>query len=324
MAGGYTHLTIADELCSRTALDVGAPGGAGLLGEVANTQRHFVFLGAVSPDYPYFGKGTPWADRMHREKTDGVVLKSLARIREMRGHAPGSDTWRKCLAWLLGYVSHVAADVTIHPIVNLKVGTYELNKDRHRECEMHQDVLIYVARKGLDLQQAHQIVTQVLACNDPKVHYPDLDDDVEDVWGTALESTYGARPDNGALDFWHAGFTGLVSVAERGSKIPLIGRYLMNAAYAYPDQANLNAGYYSQLGTPLDGTVNAQDGQPRPGGAPMDFPAIFDKALGHARDLWTAIGDDLAGTGPDATGAFGDWSLDTGVDRATGRLRFWP
>ena len=46
---------------------------------------------------------------------------------------------RKRLAWLFGYAAHVTMDVTIHPIVELKVGPYAENKRAHRVCEMHQD-----------------------------------------------------------------------------------------------------------------------------------------------------------------------------------------
>jgi hypothetical protein len=34
-------------------------------------------------------------------------------------------------------------DVSIHPIVELKVGKYAKNKRAHRECEMHQDAYIF-------------------------------------------------------------------------------------------------------------------------------------------------------------------------------------
>jgi len=37
----------------------------------------------------------------------------------------------------------VVADVTIHPILELKVGSYAEHKMGHRTCEMHQDAYIF-------------------------------------------------------------------------------------------------------------------------------------------------------------------------------------
>ena len=39
------------------------------------------------------------------------------------------DAQQKGLAWLLGYCAHVATDVTIHPVVEMKVGPYDENKN---------------------------------------------------------------------------------------------------------------------------------------------------------------------------------------------------
>lgn len=325
MAGGYTHLTLAKELCTSVLQDLGKPGFPGILADVVSNWRKFVYLGAVSPDYPYFGKGTPWADLMHREKTNGVILEAVKTVCIIRERAPEEFAWRKITAWLMGYVSHVIADVVIHPIVNLKVGEYEKNKVDHRECEMHQDVRIYNERVGLDLHFSHDIVQEVQACNDPGVYYADMDDEVEAIWQDCLVKTYGLPLGDAAIDLWHAGFVACVSVAERARKVPLIGRYLMESALSYPqEKRELEAGkgYYLRLATPLDGTVGKEE-QPVPGGPSMDFPGIFDKAFRHAREMWSIVSSDIIDGTSRAQNLIGEWSLDTGVDRETGRLRFW-
>ena len=56
------------------------------------------------------------------------------------------------LVWLMGHVSHLVTDATIHPIVQAIVGSYEEHKDEHRICEMTQDSLIYFDIKKMEIR----------------------------------------------------------------------------------------------------------------------------------------------------------------------------
>jgi len=94
-------------------------------------------LGAVNPDYPYLALGdsgaAAWADEMHYNHTVAMMHSGIKHIHDISDN----NARGKCIAWLLGYAAHVTTDVTIHPIVQLKVGPYEQNKKGHRVCEMN-------------------------------------------------------------------------------------------------------------------------------------------------------------------------------------------
>jgi hypothetical protein len=74
---------------------------------------------------------------MHYEKTGDMIKAGINLIKNMEGASQ-----QKAFSWLLGYTSHVIKDVTIHPVIELKVGEYQKNTDKHRICTMHQDAHI--------------------------------------------------------------------------------------------------------------------------------------------------------------------------------------
>lgn len=76
---------------------------------------------------------------MHYDFTGKMITVGADLIRKMDR---GTEK-RICIAWLMGYAAHVVTDVSIHPIVKLKVGDYAENKTDHRICEMNQDAYIY-------------------------------------------------------------------------------------------------------------------------------------------------------------------------------------
>ena len=141
MSGAYTHITLQNEMREPSRLEAipGFPTDA-----IIAVLDYFKFceLGAVSPDYPYLavddGAAAQWADTMHLIRSGEMIKAGIRRLRREEGEAQ-----QKGLAWLLGYSGHVAADVTLHPVIAMKVGPYEENKTAHRVCEMHQDVYIF-------------------------------------------------------------------------------------------------------------------------------------------------------------------------------------
>jgi hypothetical protein len=131
---------------------------------------HFCELGAVSPDYPYLAvtdqKEQKWADNMHYIRTGEMIHSGIRSLRNSAGEAQ-----TKGFVWLLGYSAHVATDVTIHPIVQMKVGDYNHHPKEHRICEMNQDVYIYqrgLNKSGLDVAQ--HLKTGIALCHDPENH----------------------------------------------------------------------------------------------------------------------------------------------------------
>ncbi|MDD3473368.1 MAG: zinc dependent phospholipase C family protein, partial [Syntrophaceae bacterium] len=79
-----------------------------------------------------------WADLMHYETTNGIVLHGYADIKNTWVEGPLRPTDERILAWLFGYASHLIADATIHPIVEAIVGPYEENSKEHQLCETTQ------------------------------------------------------------------------------------------------------------------------------------------------------------------------------------------
>jgi hypothetical protein len=319
MAGGYTHLTLVRSAIREAGRSLSA------LDEALGPWGRFAYLGGVSPDYPYLGLDADWADLMHKGKTDHMIKHAMPLLHTMRIQDPDGAPWRQQFAWLLGFVSHVIADVTIHPVVNIRVGKYEENKDRHRACEMNQDVWIYKEITGLGLHTSDNMKGEIRSCGTQM----DLNDDVESFWGGCLERAYGVTPGDDQIDKWHAFFIKLVDFAEMGRKIPVFGRHMASGATAYPSIDELEPSYIHDLAVPVsDAIIDPIDQQPKDRGQPSSFKDIFTKTRGHILEAWSVMAEDMfadeQSVGTRHVRVFDDWSLDTGIDNATQKLRLWP
>ncbi|MBI5187024.1 MAG: zinc dependent phospholipase C family protein [Nitrospinae bacterium] len=131
-----------------------------------------------------------------------LVRSAIAHGYDARLANPEANEWRQQFAWLIGFVSHVIADVTVHPVVNIKVGKYEGHKKEHRLCEMNQDVWIYKQIVGLDLHVSDNMKGEIRSCGT----HIDLDDGVEELWSTCFKKAYGREPREDQIDWWHTSF----------------------------------------------------------------------------------------------------------------------
>lgn len=326
MAGGYTHLTLVRSALRKSRQAVPS------LEDILDLWGRFTYLGAVSPDYPYLGLDADWADLMHKGQTDQMIRCAMTLLYQERIARPDAHAWQQKFAWLLGLVSHVIADVTIHPIVNIRVGKYEYNKDSHRLCEMNQDVWIYSDITGLDLHVTDNMKGEIRSCGTAM----DLNDDVEALWKTCLETAYpGHRLHEDQIDKWHAFFIKLVDLAEVGRKIPVFGRHMASGAYAYPGNDELDRSFFDNIQVPTSALVrnttepqSPDFEQPQDCGRPSSFNDIFEKTRSHILEAWSVLAEDMLGNdttlGTRHETVFGDWSLDTGVDNATKQLKLWP
>jgi hypothetical protein len=98
MAGAFTHFIICDVAKSKRLLMNPT------LWQLLNKHSQFLFLGAASPDLPYlsFKTGhTNWADVMHYEKTNSIVLNGHNELKKTLLSKNTSDEIK--LIWLLGY-----------------------------------------------------------------------------------------------------------------------------------------------------------------------------------------------------------------------------
>ena len=174
--------------------------------------------------YPYLAisnRGAEaWADVMHSIHTLEMIQSGIKYIREI------SDEYArgKCIAWLLGYAAHVVADVTIHPIVELKVGPYEENKTAHRVCEMNQDAYIFMRLKLGAIGLSEHLDSGICACGND---VGKLDSDIKSLWSAMLNDVYTSMVQHNPpdLDGWHSGFKAVVdNIAEEGYRFIQIGR----------------------------------------------------------------------------------------------------
>jgi hypothetical protein len=177
----------------------------------------FCELGVVSPDYPYLAIGDnsaeKWADLMHYKNTTLIIKFGIEEIRKLQG-----EEQRKAFAWLLGYASHVATDVTIHPVVELKVGPYAQNKTDHRICEMHQDAHIFQRLNLGGVGLSNHLSSGIGACSNE--NGKGLDQTICKLWSGLLNQAY---PEDYQLNFpdmdkWHDRFEPIVEcISEAGN-----------------------------------------------------------------------------------------------------------
>jgi hypothetical protein len=310
MPGAYAHITLVNMLRETARLDSlpAFPKDA----KVA-LMRNFKFceLGAVSPDYPYLAitdkTAAKWADLMHYEHTGDIIVAGVRRVAAM----PAGDSRNKALAWLLGYSAHVAADVTIHPIVELKVGTYAEHKTDHRVCEMNQDAYIFQRLNLGAIGLAEHLDAGIWACcGKPSSGY--LDPVISTLWKDILKDChagqYAATPPD--PDRWHAGFRGVVDKIEEGGMLFPAARHLaVDSGFTYPNPEEVDSQYISNLRVPGINGV-------------MHYDAIFDRAINNTLNVWATVASGVLSKSKDYLAVFENWNLDTGRNSAD-KFAFW-
>ncbi len=309
MPGAFAHLTLVNYLREPARLEAVPqfPPEA-----IATLLRHFKFceLGAVSPDYPYLcltDAGTrTWADIMHSTQTGAVVDAAIKRLRSARGASAG-----KGLAWLLGYVSHLVADVTVHPVIEILVGQYQASQNQHRICEMHQDAFIFPRLNLGEIGLSQYLKSGIMEC----VARPgsrQLDPDIVELWSGVLRDVHGdafdAEPPK--LQEWHDWFTFAVDkVAEEGDRlVPLARHVAAGLGLVYPPANELDPKYFKGLKTP--------------GGETIDYGSLFERVVRNSAAAWRTVARGVLEDREDTFAQLGNWNLDTGRD-ADGRLVFW-
>lgn len=123
-------------------------GGALLKDTVENLILHqFDFFGLLTSGVPAgFDEQTFfWSDMLHYRETYrfGATLWQRASLE------PDLTLRARFQAFALGWISHLATDVTGHPFVNQKAGgPYRLHWQRHHLVENHMDALVYNTDHG--------------------------------------------------------------------------------------------------------------------------------------------------------------------------------
>lgn len=307
MPGAYAHITLANLMKKRLDDIFGSNTDA-----ITSVLDYFKFceLGAVSPDYPYLAVGdrdaAKWADAMHYTRTGEMIKSGIRHVESMTG-----EPKRKALSWLLGYGAHVVTDVTIHPVVQLKVGDYAENKTQHRVCEMNQDAYIFQRLNLGEVGLSEHLDTGICACRD--IADEDLlDGDITTLWNQMLKDVHPEMFNNNPPDIvkWHAGFTFVVDgVAEEGNHLFPIARHVAaGMGLTYPSVADIDLQFIQNLNVPA--------------GNQMHYDLIFEEAIQNVAELWRTIGLGVYSGNTQYMTKIGTWNLDTGMND-NNQLVYW-
>lgn len=311
MAGAYAHLTVVNKAFTESELEeLGLSNDA--LSALADYSS-FIELGSVSPDYPYLAiteKHKKWADLMHLEmKTKSFILKGIEEVKAIKDE----EDKRRAFAWLCGLAGHIITDVVIHPVVELKVGTYEGHEAAHRNCEMHQDVYIYKKITGYgEISETEQLSLFGKECSD-NGDTGKLNKTISLVWEKMLEllSKEEYLVNKPEFDTWHSRFHSLVSTIEETQNFPTISRHVIgvNDGKIYPKFDEVDKKEFIE---------NLKV----PGNKTMHYDDIFNKAVSQVQQTWKVLDEAVFGNGLTHLEYFADWNLDNGRT-SSGKLEYW-
>lgn len=303
MPGAFAHMTMVFTAKNLPKLDgLSAEAHRAISGLIKYAE-----LGSVSPDYPYLsllhGETAEWADLMHYENT-GEMIREGARL--LRGLASGVVK-RRCLAWLMGYAAHVVTDVSIHPVVKLKVGDYKGHEREHRVCEMNQDAFIYETLNAGNITDTEHLKGGICSCGTDD----SIDPDIKSLWMAMLKtvhpSVFERNPPD--IDKWHRNFKRVVDgVADEGGWLPgFIMRIVADQGLFYMPAREVDYEFITDLYVP--------------GGQKMDYDQIFKRASENVADTWLEISREV--NGGNEIAIVQNWNLDTGENTANGEITFW-
>ena len=306
MPGAFAHITLVNILKETPRLEA-IPGFPKQI--IPGLLKSFKFceLGAVSPDYPYLAitdkNSLQWADNMHYIQSGEMIYAGIKQIKSM---VEGLDK-RKAIAWLLGYAAHMITDVTIHPIVELKVGPYAKNKTAHRRCEMHQDSYIFQRLNLSGIGISEHFESGIRACG-PKGA---IDPVISTLWSEMFKEVHPKAflenpPD---INKWHSAFDFMVNmIGEEGYRLlPLARHVSVGRGLTYPNPDEVDAQYIVDLNTPE---------------GPMHYDDIFDRAVSNVGNAWAVIANAIVADDTAYKKAIGNWNFDAGRDQNE-KLVYW-
>lgn len=314
MSATFAHITLVDTLIMEGTKQERIDDLPVDIARALDTYVAFCELGAVSPDCPFlvFGDSNAhgWGNAMHYWKTGDFIRNAISMLPTLN---PADMQRNRCIAWLFGYAAHLVTDLTIHPIVEKKVGAYETHALEHRVCEMHQDVYIFFKCKRQEITKAEYLqCCGIASCAGENRHLNSL---ISRIWQHALEefrlqdikmqsSGPSGRPDP---SHWFECYVEVISrFAEEGKYVPL--RFaLENAGIVYPDYKNLDRDFIDNLATPS--------------GQSLCYDDVFEKTLNNVMHSWSELAAAIEVNKP-ALFTLANGNLDTGKRDGTDQLIF--
>jgi hypothetical protein len=324
MAGIFTHLAIVRGIYADynrlSAIAELTPEIKFAIQMYAN----FVDLGSISPDCPYFyaasldEEANSWSNVMHYWRTGDFVREAIARLR--KEDYTNKDT-QIAIAWLFGYTAHLIADLTIHPIVTLRVGEYATNKKEHRFCELQQDAYIFFRTLGMEAASSDYIKGAGLKSCTNGSKSKRLHRKIVDLW---KQCALAIKPSSSDVDYafgsipasppkpmtWFRWFCEMIDKGdEEGHRVPLLSYFLLKFGLALPkDQNSTDMSYVFDLATPDGGQI--------------DFPAVYEMAVENTVRYWGELAAALRKESPRPF-SLPNGNLDTGKVAQTDTLIFW-
>ncbi len=315
MPGTYAHLMITEEALRGFSTD---PAINRVLRGVTLTHSQYVHLGSVSPDYPYLDLLQPaqkcWGDHMHYRHTGDAVKGMASQLAETGASRFEEEEFVIPFCWTLGYLSHVTADLVVHPVVFNIVGPYKGNETEHRHCEMIQDSFIYnKIRRGAEIRH-NQLMEIIQTCSDPE-NPQRINPFLNDFWADILLALF---PDDSEetppeIDQWHCQFENWIGFA--GDPL-FVGRIMdPNHKFTYKKSTEINS----------DEKKRFLEAVPLPGGKIGRYERdVFPKAVDEVRKKWTLLAQGLSGNSvDDFFTVVTNCDLDTGKDLQYSELVYW-
>ncbi|MFT6907707.1 MAG: hypothetical protein ACJAS1_004391 [Oleiphilaceae bacterium] len=294
MPGAFAHITAVNfALATSTLKSLDMPRKAKLA--LIRNQK-FIELGSVSPDYPYLKFGdteqNEWADKMHYEKVGVFIKKAIDLVKNV----PKTEH-EKAFSWLCGFVAHVITDITIHPVVELKVGPYHENAKQHRICEMNQDAYIWSKLNLGEIGYAERVKDNIGACVDPE-NKSDLDGVICELWLACLTDVFPDKSNSSPpeINAWHKGFQRVVDNVDEGYRLfPFARHVAAGQGLAYPSPDDVDHSFIENLATPC---------------GREHYDSIFARAIENIQQYWCHLANAIFADG--SVDMFLNWNLDTG------------
>jgi hypothetical protein len=162
MPGSVAHMLLFEDVLSKIDKDKDCGDLVKMVRENINYGR----MGSIGPDLPYYDgvlksaaafllsksyQPAPiekWSGQLHSKAPNQFPLKmiEIAWIESDMDTEEWDEIAKKEWAFIIGFLTHMAADQTIHPFINKISGQYYRNKEsryKHTECEVYQDIILY-------------------------------------------------------------------------------------------------------------------------------------------------------------------------------------
>jgi hypothetical protein len=136
---------------------------------ILDRHKTYMELGSVGPDLPYYENGAlavlnllldrsdkpmgvdQWSYQLHSKNPNIFPLKmiEIAWRESDLNTPPWDEEDDQKFAFICGFLTHIAADQIIHPVVNKIAGPYYKgsptvnHREIHRKCEVYQDVVVF-------------------------------------------------------------------------------------------------------------------------------------------------------------------------------------